>query len=294
MNAIPSFAFGRNEPQVPVILSGMDRLGEKLGRRLRAIVEPIAGLRPHVEPQSAQVMEFARWAAEAPAFCSIGCYRVAPLKGQMLLRFDATLISTLVDCFYGGIGNRPMAERGEFTPTEERLIARLSDALMLRMVESWDDILPIEPTLIVRETGVGFASAAPSDEQMVLQRFTLTLTREQSWPVDLLFPLAALRGVEPLMGNRVHDDDGQADPLWQARIARRMRDIRLPARTVLARPHLSLSELMDLKVGDIIPVSIGRSLPLIVGDRVVAHGTVGEQDGRAAFQIEKLVQGPDQ
>ena len=35
-----------------------------------------------------------------------------PGKGQMLLRFDATLISMLVDCFYGGIGNRPMAERG--------------------------------------------------------------------------------------------------------------------------------------------------------------------------------------
>ena len=47
-------------------------------------------------------------------------------------------------------------------------------------------------------------------------------------------------------------------------------------------------EAFELKAGDIIPVNISRSLPLIVGDRIVAHGSIGEQDGRAAFQIEKL------
>ena len=110
----------------------------------------------------------------------------------------------------------------------------------------------------------------------------------------MVFPLAALRGVEALMGSKVASDDEHVDPVWQARVARRMRDIRLPARTVLARPNLSLAELMQLKAGDIIPVTIGRSLPLIVGDRIVAHGTIGEQDGRAAFQIEKIAQGPEQ
>ena len=63
---------------------------------------------------------------------------------------------------------------------------------------------------------------------------------------------------------------------------------------MLARPNLSLADLMELKVGDVIPVTIGRALPLIVGNRIVAHGTIGEQDGRAAFQIEKLAQETDQ
>lgn len=294
MNAIPSFAFGRNEPQVPVILSGMDRLGEKLGRRIRALVEPICGVRPQVEAQDAQLLDFSAWSAQVPAFTSISIYRVAPLKGQVLLRMDAAMISTLVDCFYGGIGNRPLPPRGEFTPTEDRLIARLSESLLSRLVETWSDILPLEPALIVRETGVGFAASAQPGDQMVVQRFMIGITRDQLWPVDLVFPLAALRAVEPLMGTRLPADDDQKDPVWQARIARRMRDIRLPARTVLARPNLSLAELMQLKVGDVIPVTISRSLPLIVGNRIVARGSIGEQDGRAAFQIEKIVQGPDQ
>lgn len=294
MDDVQTYAFGRGESQAPMMLSGLDRLGEKLGRRIRALVEPICGVRPQVEAQDAQLLDFSAWSAQVPAFTSISIYRVAPLKGQVLLRMDAAMISTLVDCFYGGIGNRPLPPRGEFTPTEDRLIARLSESLLSRLVETWSDILPLEPALIVRETGVGFAASAQPGDQMVVQRFMIGITRDQLWPVDLVFPMAALRAVEPLMGTRLPADDDQKDPVWQARIARRMRDIRLPARTVLARPNLSLAELMQLKVGDVIPVTISRSLPLIVGNRIVARGSIGEQDGRAAFQIEKIVQGPDQ
>lgn len=294
MDDVQSYAFGRGESQAPVMLSGLDRLGDKLGRRIRALIEPISGMRPHVTAQDAQLLDFADWSADVPDFASLSIYRLMPLKGQMLLRMDAAMISTLVDCFYGGIGNRPLPPRGEFTPTEDRLIARLSESILARLVETWADILPLEPALVLRETGVSFTAAAQPGDQMVLQRFTISITRDQLWPVDLLFPLSALRAVEPLMGSKIPADDEAGDPVWQGRIARRMRDIRLPARTVLARPNLSLAELMQLKTGDIIPVTIGRSLPLIVGNRIVAHGSIGEQDGRAAFQIEKLVQGPDQ
>jgi flagellar motor switch protein FliM len=294
MDDVQTYAFGRGDSQAPIMLSGLDRLSEKLGRRMRALIEPIAGVRPMVEAQDTRVLDFGAWSAEIPAFCSLSIYRLLPLKGQMLLRMDAAMISTMVDCFYGGIGNRPLPTRGEFTPTEDRLIARLSDTIVTRLVETWADILPLEQGLMLRESAVGYAAAAQPGDQMVLQRFMVSITREQEWPIDLLFPLSALRGVEALMGSNLPADEEHRDPVWQTRIARRMRDIRLPARTVLARPNLSLAELMQLKVGDVIPVTIGRSLPLIVGNRIVAHGTIGEQEGRAAFQIEKLAQEPDQ
>jgi flagellar motor switch protein FliM len=294
MTDVKAYAFGRGETQAPIMLSGLDRLGEKLGRRIRALIEPIAGVRPLVTVQDTRVLDFGAWTAEVPAFCSLSIYRLLPLKGQMLLRMDAAMISTLVDCFYGGIGNRPLPTRGEFTPTEDRLIARLADTITARMVETWTDILPLEQGLILRESAVGYAAAAQPGDQMILQRFIVSITRDQEWPIDLVFPLSALRVIEALTGTNMPTDEEHRDPVWQARIARRMRDIRMPARTVLARPNLSLADLMELKVGDVIPVTIGRSLPLIVGNRIVAHGTIGEQDGRAAFQIEKLAQEPDQ
>jgi flagellar motor switch protein FliM len=277
-----------------MMLSGVDRLGEKLGRRLRALLEPMVGGKPKVVARPVELIDFGTWSGQVPAFSSIGVYRLLPLKGNVLLRMDAGLVSTAVDCFYGGTGRRMAHARAEFTSIEDRLIASLSDALMKRLVECWADTLPLEAALIARETGVGFAASQPASDQMVVQRFTVSLVGDDEWPIDILYPLAGLRAIEPLLGTKVHDEADRDDPVWRARIARQMGNIRLPARTVLARPSLPLADLMKLKAGDIIPVNLNRILPLIVGDRIVAHGSIGEQDGRAAFLIETLAQGNNQ
>ncbi|MES1986235.1 MAG: FliM/FliN family flagellar motor switch protein [Pseudomonadota bacterium] len=288
MDDVKSFAFGKGDTQAPVMLSGLDRLGEKLGRRLRAVMEPLVGSRPEIEPQPVSVIDFGEWSQGVASSASISVYRVLPLKGNMLLRLDAGMISTLVDCFYGGVGNRTMPSRPEFTPTEDRLIARLSQSIVEQLAACWADVLPLDVTMTAREIGVGFASATPASDQMVVQRFTISLIRNEQWPIDIVFPLAALRAVEALTGSKVHDEQITVDVAWQTQMQRQMAHIRLPTRTVLARPSLSLTELIQLQPGDVIPVHINRSLPLIVGDRIVAQGSIGEQDGRAAFMIEKL------
>jgi flagellar motor switch protein FliM len=288
MDDVQSFAFGKGDAQAPVMLSGLDRLGEKLGRRLRGVLEPLVGSRPDVEVQPVAVMDFSNWAQDVPRSSSMSVYRALPLKGNMLMRLDAGMISTLVDCFYGGVGNRTMPARAEFTPTEDRLIARLSQAIVEQLATCWQDVVPLDIALGTREIGVGFACASPATEQMVVQRFTICLIRNEEWPIDLVFPLAALRAVEALTGSKVHDENVVTDPIWQTCLERQMANIRLPARTVLARPSLSLTELIQLQPGDVIPVHINRNLPLIVGDRIIAQGSIGEQDGRAAFMIEKM------
>ncbi len=277
-----------------MMLSGVDRLGEKLGRRLRVLLEPMVGGRPKVVARPVDVADFGVWSGQVPRFSSIGVYRLQPLKGNVLLRMDAGMISTIVDCFYGGTGRRQSGARAEFTPIEDRVIVRLSDALMKRLVECWAETLPLEAGLVARETGIGFAATQQPSDQMVVQRFIVSLVGDDEWPVDILYPLAGLRAIEPLLGTKVRDEANRDDPAWRARIAHQMGNIRLPARTVLARPSLSLAELLKLRAGDIIPVNLNRSLPLIVGDRIVAHGSIGEQDGRAAFMIEKLAQGTHQ
>ncbi|MGK2910468.1 MAG: flagellar motor switch protein FliM [Sphingobium sp.] len=288
MDDVQSFAFGKGDAQAPVMLSGLDRLGEKLARRMRGIFEPLVGNRPDIQLQPVSVTDFTLWAQDVPSSTSMSIYRAAPLKGNMLLRLDAGMISTLVDCFYGGVSNRSTPIRAEFTPTEDRLIARLSQAITDELKACWDDVLPLDVTLAAREVGVGFACAFPATDQMVVQRFMISLIRNEQWPIDLVFPLAALRAVEALTGAKGHDENVVTDQAWQSRIERQMANIRLPARTVLARPSLNLSELMDLQPGDVIPLHINRTLPLIVGDRIIAHGSIGEQDGRAAFMIEKM------
>lgn len=291
MSEVLAHKFGTGDPQPPVMLSGIDRLGEKLGRRLRALFEPLVGSRGVVGIENARAVTYGDWAADVPQLVSISLYRMPPFKGPVAVRLNPDMVAAVLDCFYGGTGLRPAPKRNEFTPTEERLIAKLSDSIIENMVDAWSDLVAIDAAFTAREANLAYAAIAPDEEVMLLQRFTLSLGGNQSWPIDILTSVASMRGVEVLFETRPHDEGRIVDATWQGGLGARVAQVSLPVRTVLARPNLTLAELMQLQEGDVIPVHIGRNLPLIVGNRVIAHGTVGEQNGRAAFMIEKIAQG---
>lgn len=289
MQEAKPYKFGRAAQQSPALLNAIERLGDRLARQLRILLEPLCGgARPHVTAKPVDSTMFMMWDACVPPFTSLSLYRLHPIRGVVALRMDAPLISSLVDRFYGGRGGNPDVEAREFRPTETRLIDRLSHQVITMLAKSLSDIVPVEPTLIGRETGVVQAEIAASDADIVVQSFEINLGGRDIWTIEFIYPLEGLSAVEGAALPRVIDQKPVADPHWQRALADTMDNVRMPARTVLARPDLKMSELMALKPGDVINIHIARHMPLLIGDRVFAHGTIGEQDGRAAFMIEKL------
>jgi len=65
--------------------------------------------------------------------------------------------------------------------------------------------------------------------------------------------------------------------------------IPLPLRVQLAELKLSAKRLMSLRPGQMLPISVARSVPLMVQGKRVATGSVGEQDDRIALQIERVL-----
>ena len=48
------------------------------------------------------------------------------------------------------------------------------------------------------------------------------------------------------------------------------------------------ADLLALRPGDVIPISLPQHIPLTVAGRLFAHGTLGEADGRAAIRISRI------
>ncbi|MGN6124025.1 MAG: flagellar motor switch protein FliM [Sphingomonas oligoaromativorans] len=287
---VKSFALGSEALRPGARLAGLDRIGERLARRLRDVFEPFARVKPKVEAESALTSRFETWRDALPEFTSISLYRLRPMKGGMLIAIQPEYVSRLVDSFYGGTGavGAVVARKREFTAAEERLLARLTDAITGAVVESWSEIVPLEPMLASRETNSGYASLVRGDESVVVQRFTISGGGPGKTSMDLVFPLTAMRAHEGQLAAKVHAEAGPVDSEFRYRMARALEGVSFPVRSVVARPTLSVSELMSLKPGDVIPITLSPRVPLIVGNRRLAEGTIGEQEGRAAFQIETI------
>jgi flagellar motor switch/type III secretory pathway protein FliN len=62
----------------------------------------------------------------------------------------------------------------------------------------------------------------------------------------------------------------------------------LPLHVVLAEFDLSLARLQTLAPGDTIPLAMGRQVPLLAGDTLVAHGAVGTAEDRMAIRLTRF------
>ncbi len=62
----------------------------------------------------------------------------------------------------------------------------------------------------------------------------------------------------------------------------------LPLHVVLAEFDLSLARLQTLGPGDTIPLAMGRQVPLLAGETLVAHGTVGTAEDHMAIRLTRV------
>ncbi len=282
------FSFGSDPMRSLAAIPALDRMSERAGRKLRERIEPISRIKPRVTTEAVRVRRFEDWKAEQPEFTSLSLYRFRPLKGAVLVSIAPDLVGRLVDAFYGGLGIHSERVVKEFTPTEERLLTRLSEALIETLVEVWSEVMPVKVQLSSRETNTAYAALVPASEPVAVARFAVTVGQGRPSAIDIVYPVSALRAIEGQLAAKVGDDGGMTGSEWRERMGAALGEVRIQARSVLARPTLSVSELLNLKAGDVIPISLPAMVPLLIAGRQVALGKIGEQDGRAALKIEKV------
>lgn len=62
----------------------------------------------------------------------------------------------------------------------------------------------------------------------------------------------------------------------------------LPLRAVLAEIELPLARLESLAPGDMLPLAISRHAPLMMGETLVAHGSIGTLENRMALRLTRF------
>lgn len=288
---VKRFALGQDSARPPEKLTGLDRLGEKAARSLRAAIEPLIQTRIQVSTAPLSVCRFDDWTAALPFFMSLSHYRLRPLKCGMLIAIEPDFITRLIERFYGGGPSASTLKvRHEFTASEELLLTRLLEKVVTILADHWREVTPVETQLVSRETSMAHLAFVRPEDTVVVQPFVIHPADGPAATISVVYPLALLRPIEEKMATRIQDEAPGGAGDWRRQLADALKHVTLPVRSVLARPEITLSTLMALKPGDVIPIQLSPRTPLLVASRPIAEGTIGEQDGRAALMIEKVGQ----
>ncbi|CAN5336151.1 flagellar motor switch protein FliM [soil metagenome] len=273
-------------------LHTLQHLSARFARGLRGVFEPLLRreLRTWAEPLAVQ--RFTDYRAERPdgltAWLPLAMSSARGPIGQGLAVFDGRFVLEVLDLFFGGTGATPADMGAEFTPSAEALVTRIGGMLAEPLRLAWEPLARIEFAAGHPEANPSLINDFDGDDAVVVTRFGLASGRERPIFVDLIYPVAGLKPFAPSLTGKVHGKTAEPDPAWRAGLTRAAMNVRFPIRSVLAEPMVSLAVLMDLKPGDIIAISVGAEVPVMVGADQLGMGTVGTSNGKAAIRLNSI------
>ncbi|MBA2918976.1 flagellar motor switch protein FliM [Sphingomonas sp. MAH-20] len=270
-------------------LQALAQVNQRLARSLRGLFEPLLRQAVKVSAEPIAVERFdAYQSSRGQALSSVTMIGMAPLSGQAMLVLDGALTFRLVDLYFGGPGLPPNPLPAEFTPTAEAMIARIAAGFAERLSGAWGELAEIAFQPGRTEANPAMLSHIDGEDRVVRTRFVLTVGEARPIEIDLLYPAASLKPIAAILSSKVQSRRQAADPAWTNNLARAVMQVKLPVRSVLAEPVIPLAQLMTLKPGDIIPISFGPEIPLLVSNNRFARGAVGASNGRAAIRVHRI------
>jgi len=216
---------------------------------------------------------------------NLNLVKFKPLRGVGLIVFEPKLVFTMVDNFFGGDGRYPAKIEGrEFTATEMRVIQLLLKQTFADLIDAWAPVMPVDFEYITSEVNPHFANIVSPREYVVVSRFHVELDGgggdlHVTLPYSMLEPIRELLDAG-IQSDRVHDDDS-----FRVTMHEQLRTAEVTVSSVLAEKRINLRELTRLKVGDILPIDLPKSVPVCVEQVPVFTGEFGISNGRNAVKI---------
>lgn len=198
---------------------------------------------------------------------------VAELEGEFILDINPKLVFTMFDKLTGGGSsifeppNRAMTdlEWSVMEPTLNRILRQLQNA--------WEGLYKLTFRYSAHETNPQLAQNIAPNEPVVLITFEITIGSEQSGTISLCLPHNTIEPVLSRMtgywlGSKVHRSDETRKNMRQ-----QISDAPVELRCFFKPTEISLSDLVNLEVGDVIQLGHPKDEPVIM-----------EMAGEAAFK----------
>ncbi len=211
-----------------------------------------------------------------------------PLEGNALLEISPNLSFTVVDRLLGGIGKEIRKNR-ELTEIEQTLLKRVIERICESLQEAWHNVVPIHPEMEALETNPQmFLQLYLPTEMVILMTFEVTIG-DNAGSTSLCIPYVVLEPVVQNLSSRSWFSASKKalDRENRNLLQRRLKSVELELRAVLGRTNLKVRDLMELRVGDVVPLRAKARgpVPVYLEGKPRYWARPGTKDQNRAVQI---------
>ena len=221
----------------------------------------------------------------------LGIVNFAPLNGNIMVELASNLGYAIIDRMLGGQG-LPLEKSREFSDIELTIIEKIMVVCVRLFREPWKNVLEISPVMERLETNPQFAQIiAPTD---MISIVTLNIKMgDVEGLMNICLPYFTLESIMDRLNTRYWYANMQdkGDERFDDQIEGMIRRVDVPIKAVLGQSNISVSDFVNLQVGDIIRLDtrVEDELQIYVGNIHKFTALPGSSKDSYAVRITSII-----
>jgi flagellar motor switch protein FliM len=272
-------------------MRALETLHEQFARNFGASVSGFLRTIVEVKVANCDQMTFSEFIASLPNPTSFNLMTAAPLEGNVCLEISPLIVYPIIDRLLGGTNQDLFIPQRPMTVIETRLIHKVIQRAIDTLKEAWESVTEIDFQLTESESNPHLVQIVPPNEVVVVIGFEMKMS-SRAGTMNLCIPYNVIEPIVDKLSAQSWFNPGKARGADETvdRITGKLHRAPLWMTGVLARTTITLRDLLDLSVGDLIMTETPATTPvtLMVEDEPKFLATIGQHDGKRALQITGL------
>ncbi|MGX6441658.1 flagellar motor switch protein FliM [Neobacillus sp. K501] len=255
-------------------------MSTQLSARLRTFVQ--------IEIDLVDQVPYHEFIASIPSKTIVNVFDVKPMEAKMAMEINPNIAFAVLERLLGGQGGS-LARSGDLTEIEMVLLQKIINRAAEMYEDAWKNIEEIKVKSEAVETNPQFIQLASQNDTVIIIALKTTIG-DVTDRVTICLPHLVVEPVLPkLSTHQWLSSMTKTSAPEQDKIKEKLDNVGVPVIAELGRATLSVSDIVNLQVGDVIGIETGK-LQVKVGNLTRFLGNPGLQNGRYAVQVEQVIQ----
>ncbi|MCI9080736.1 MAG: flagellar motor switch protein FliM [Lachnospiraceae bacterium] len=272
-------------------LRTMEFIFEHYGRLLSTNLPAYLRKTVQVEVENSEAVTYSEFSNSLSNPVLLGVVNFDPMPGSIIIELATNLGYAMVDRMLGGLGE-PIEKSREFSEIEILIIERIMNACINLMSEPWKNVAEIHPRLERIETNSQFAQFISPSEMIAIITINIKVGDVEG-RMNVCLPYMTLEDVMDRLNTKYWFTSMQArgEQEYTEILESLLSKAPMPVKAVLGKSTISVSDFINLQVGDIIRVDtkVDQELNVYVGNIKKFTALPGASGDQYAVRVTSVI-----
>ena len=289
---VRDYDFKRPERVSKDQMRALQTLHESFARSYGALLSGFLRTIMEVKVANIEQMTFSEFTHSLPNPTCFNLLSCEPLDGNMCMEISPLIIYPVIDRLLGGSNADLFIPQRPLTAIEQRLVRKIIDRAEAALAEAWEHIVPASFKLEETESNPALVQIVPPNEVVVVVNFEVKMS-DRAGTMSLCIPYNVIEPVVDKLSSQTWAayKKNKKDTQIRTRLEGQLSSAKLEVATLLADTTISINDLVNLQIGDVILTKKPASAPLSlsVGGKRKYIGQLGQYRGNRAFKVARAI-----